>query len=131
MTLVACVDDGMGLLFHGRRQSQDRILREKLLEMVDTHLNMSLYSGRLFGQHQKITAQDSYLEQSASDDWIFAEDLAYLSRADGFDRLILFRWNRAYPSDVRFVFPGQWRLVSREDFAGSSHPNITMEVYQP
>jgi len=44
----------------------------------------------------------------------------------------LFRWNRIYPSDVKFPIKldqGQWHRVSTEDFLGSSHEKITMEVY--
>ena len=34
MKIVLCLDKSGGLLFGGRRQSQDRVLREKLLELV-------------------------------------------------------------------------------------------------
>lgn len=33
MILVAAVDDRMGLCFHGKRQSQDKGLREKILTL--------------------------------------------------------------------------------------------------
>ena len=29
MKIIACVDNDMGLMFHQRRQTQDRIVREK------------------------------------------------------------------------------------------------------
>ncbi len=47
--------------------------------------------------------------------------------------LVLYRWNRRYPADVYLDIrpePPGWRLVSREEFSGSSHPRITKEVYQ-
>lgn len=34
MTLILCVDDRGGLSFNGRRQSQDRRVREDLLTMA-------------------------------------------------------------------------------------------------
>ena len=131
ITLVVCVDDRMGMQFNGRRQSQDRLLRRRLLDLVPTRLVMSVRSGAMFSGEDDVIAREDYLSFAEADDWIFAEDLDYLSRREEFDRLILFRWNRAYPSDVKFVFPGEWKLTHREDFPGSSHKNITMEVYQP
>lgn len=131
MTLVVCVDDRLGMQFNGRRQSQDRLLRRRLLDLVPTRLIMSVRSGAMFSGEDGVIAREDYLSFAEADDWIFAEDLDYLSRRGEFDRLILFRWNRVYPSDVKFVFPGEWKLTHREDFPGSSHKNITMEVYQP
>ena len=32
MVLIVCVDDRNGMMFHKRRQSQDRILRKRILE---------------------------------------------------------------------------------------------------
>ena len=35
MILIACVDDKFGMLFNRRRQSQDRMLRERVLRLTD------------------------------------------------------------------------------------------------
>ena len=45
---------------------------------------------------------------------------------------ILYRWNRDYPGDERFCFPGGeeiWQLDRWEDFPGFSHEKITEEIY--
>lgn len=130
MTLVACVDDKLGLQFNHRRQSQDRVLREKLLSMVESRLYMSPYSGKMFGAHDRIVVTDDYLLSAGVDDWAFAEDDAYVSCAENIEKIVLFRWNRDYPRDMCFTFPGQWQLKSQEDFSGSSHEKITMEMYE-
>lgn len=130
MTLVACVDDKLGLQFNHRRQSQDRVLREKLLSMVDSRLFMNPYSGKMFGVHEKIVISEDYLSNVGTDDWAFVEDDAYVLYADKIEKIVLFRWNRDYPRDLCFTFPGQWKLTHQEDFSGSSHENITMEMYQ-
>ena len=45
MILVAAVDDRMGLCFHGKRQSQDKGLREKILTLfAGKKLWMNVYS---------------------------------------------------------------------------------------
>ena len=48
------------------------------------------------------------------------------------ERIILYRWNRDYPGDERFCFPGGeeiWQLDRWEDFPGFSHEKITEEIY--
>ena len=48
------------------------------------------------------------------------------------ERIILYRWNRDYPGDERFCFPGgeaMWQLDRWEDFTGFSHEKITEEIY--
>ena len=49
MILIVCVDDNMGMAFNHRRQSQDRLLRRRLLERVGaSKLWMSPYTARQF-----------------------------------------------------------------------------------
>ena len=51
MILVAVVDDRMGLCFHGRRQSQDKRLREKILTLfAGKTLWMNGYSAKQFAK---------------------------------------------------------------------------------
>lgn len=129
MTLTACVDNKLGLQFNGRRQSQDHILRERLLSLVDTRLFMRPYSGKMFEFSKKIVITEDYLAAAGADDWVFAEDTEYLPYAQKIDRIVLFHWNRDYPGDTYFAFPGQWKLTHQEEFTGNSHEKITMEIY--
>ena len=49
---------------------------------------------------------------------------------DRLDRLIVYRWNRHYPSDVRFPLElADFTLQSSTEFRGSSHDLITREEY--
>ena len=44
MILVICIDENGGMLFNNRRQSQDKILRERLLSLVkDSKLMMNSF----------------------------------------------------------------------------------------
>lgn len=128
MILAACVDDRMGLQFGGRRQSKDAALRQKITDLSGGNLRMSHYSGRQF-QSGGYTGDD-YLSAAKPGDWCFAEDTAYLEYAGSIEKIVLFKWNREYPADLYFEFPGEWRLSSTEDFPGTSHEKITMEVYE-
>ena len=59
------------------------------------------------------------------------ENLQLASFKDRIERIILYRWNRAYPGDMFFdiKLDRSWHLASAEDFAGSSHEKITKEIY--
>lgn len=128
MILAVCVDNRMGISFMGKRLSKDRFLREKLLTLSGGNLRMSVYSGKQF--EQEACAGSDYLSGAAEGDWVFAENDEYLKYADQLEQIVLFKWNRDYPADVHFSFPGDWTLVSSEDFPGNSHETITMEVYR-
>lgn len=133
MTLILCVDDRGGLAFNSRRQSQDRAVRQHILE--DAHgarLWMSPYSARQFeGQDAAhITVDEGFWTKAAPEEFCFAElqdPAPWLNRVS---RLILYRWNRVYPRDLVFPLPPEgWRLTAREEFSGRSHETITKEVY--
>ena len=128
MILAVCVDNRMGLSFMGKRLSKDRLLRDKLLELSGGKLRMSAYSGKQF--EPGVYMASDYLSGAAECDWVFAENTEYLEFAEQIKQIVLFKWNRDYPADVYFSFPGDWDLVSSEDFPGNSHETITMEVYR-
>ena len=128
MILAVCVEERMGLQFQGRRLSKDACVRRKLLELSGGRLRMSAYSAKQFDD--PVYAGTDYLSGAGVDDWCFVENGDYQEHADNIHRIILFRWNRAYPADLFFSFPGDWRKVSEEDFPGNSHDQITMEVYE-
>ena len=127
MILALCVDDKLGLRFGGRRQSKDRVLRQRLWKLADGRLRMSEYSARQF--EETVYSGIDYLSGANPGDWCFAEDTAFEAYSDKIEKLVLFRWNRVYPADEHFRFPGKWQLESVEDFPGSSHERLTMEVY--
>lgn len=135
MTLITCIDDRGGQAFHRRRLSRDRALCKRILELAGTGpLRLSPYSLPLFealSPSVPLLAGEDYL--AGADGLCFAEreDLApWLDRAD---RLVLFRWNRAYPFDLRFPLEElerHWVLTGTADFPGSSHEKITEETYE-
>lgn len=126
MILAVCVDDAMGLQFNRRRQSRDQAVIEDLLSLGRTvwvHPNSEkLFSGG-------VMVSDEYLTQAQPGQICFAEDTAYLAYADRIEAILLYRWNRIYPRDLMFEFPGQWRLADAREFVGTSHEKITREVY--
>lgn len=113
MIAAIALDDNNGLLFNNRRQSRDSVLIDRLVGMK---VNIEKFSSELFPEGYK----------GDSDIYFIEKNISILSEAD---RLIVFRWNRKYPADVR-VDLSDWKKVSESDFAGSSHDKITEEHYE-
>lgn len=133
MNLILCIDNKGGLAFHNRRQSQDRILREQIFQLVQgSRLWMNRYSRGQFPDPAPITLQveEDFLQKAPPDDYCFVETLDPSPYAPRFQRLILFRWNRDYPADTFFTMDLKgWKLVDSQDFTGFSHEKITKEIY--
>lgn len=135
MIIIAAVDDRNGMMFNHRRQSQDKVLREKILALTaGKRLWMNHYSEKQFqGQDGlNINVDDDFLNEAAPGEYCFVEDKAVAPYEKWVEQIILFKWNRRYPGDFYFdidVKNPVWHLQKTEDFSGSSHEKITMEVY--
>ncbi len=65
------------------------------------------------------------------DDFCFVEDSEIVSYEDIVDEVYLYKWNRKYPSDVKFPkdMLNEFKLEGSTDFEGNSHEKITEERY--
>ena len=121
------------MLFNHRRLSLDRRVCEKILDYSnEKELWMNAYSRKLFTNLtdiNNIQVDEEFLDKSQSICFVENQDITpYLPKID---TLVLFRWNRDYPADFFFTVDlSQWNLISTEDFEGTSHEKITMEVYK-
>lgn len=121
------------MLFNHRRLSRDKKVCERILDYSnEKELWMNEYSKKLFTNltdTKVIRVDEAFLDKSQSVCFVENQDVTpYLSKIDTF---ILFRWNRDYPADFFFTVDlSQWNLISTEDFEGTSHEKITMEVYE-
>lgn len=134
MIMCVCVDESMGMSFNRRRQSRDKKLTERLLSIcAERKLYISDYSRPLFEGFaaDNIIVSQNFSEAGSADICFFElENVSeYAARADG---IIMYRWNRKYPSDKKFPFvPSDkgYVLESSIDFSGNSHEKITEEVW--
>lgn len=131
LKLIACVDDNKGLMFNKRRQSQDRVLRKRILELVgEDKLWMTPYSAKQFEAEYSVNVDDDCQSKAGKNDFYFLEN-------GGFDikncqEVILYHWNRLYPADKYFDIDLSglgFELVSKYEFEGYSHEKITEERY--
>ena len=134
MIIVFCIDDKHGMMFNGRRQSQDRILREKILaDAGNSKIWMNSYSAKLFGDVEpgRIQVDEDFLEKAGNREVCLVENVdvkPYLEKAE---EIILYKWNRTYPADTWFDTDlTNWEMVETIEFAGSSHEKITKERYR-
>lgn len=135
MIVCAAIDDNLGMMFNNRRQSQDKILREHMIHMCSgSTLWMNEYSKSQFEAPlpEYVVADDDFLEKAGEDDYCFVENAPLASYEASIQKIILFRWNRAYPADTYFDIPLSehgWELISVAEFEGNSHKNITKEEW--
>ena len=132
MRFIFCLDDKNGMMFNSRRQSQDRILRERILDMTKgARLFMSEYSANQFEANDNIIVSNNYLKEAMENDFCFIEDGEF--SIDSALEITIYRWNRHYPSDKCFdvdLKAEGFVLYHSEDFEGSSHEKITVEKYR-
>lgn len=133
MNLISCVDDGLGLRFNHRRQSRDKMLAQHILRRTGGEIWLHPDSKKLFDE-----CPDAMLhvisdpEEVPEGAWCFWE--SPVSPALRPEKILLYHWNRVYPADELFVYPGgqdQWECPESTDFSGFSHPKITEEVLIP
>ena len=132
MNIIFCLDDKNGICFNKRRQSRDKAVCERILEIVGSKtLRMSEESAKLF-EKSNIKAENNFLENAQKGDYCFAENGDFTKYCDKFEKAIIYRWNRTYPSDVKINtdFLKTKSRVSVTDFEGNSHQKITEEIYE-
>ena len=112
MKIIVCVDNQNGMMFNHRRQSQDRVLRKRILELTGgKKLWMNAYSQKQFlqvngnmpkeqeqsgqlGQSGQIQADEAFLEKAGPGEPCFVEDRSVAPFAGRVERVVLYRWDR-------------------------------------
>lgn len=137
MILMVAVDDRNGMMFNKRRQSQDSVLRERMIALAaHSCLWVNHYTEKQFAQHgqavEHLRVDDDFMSMAAPGEYCFAENVPTAPYEERMEQIILFQWNRRYPGDFFFdidLSAGGWQIVSTEEFPGSAHEKITMVVY--
>lgn len=131
MNIIVCIDKNGGMMFGGRRQSQDRILREKVLELTSGgRLLMNFYSAKQFQNPEGIIVDEDFLANANEGDFCFVEDKEIT--AENVEAFYVFNWNRKYPGDLFFTVDLKaegFKKIKKEEFKGNSHDRITLDIY--
>lgn len=126
MTIILCLDDKNGISFNKRRQSRDRVLIENVMQ--NNNVCILDHSSGLFTEYSVNKVSD--VSELPTNAVYFHEISDPKDIIDKFDTVIIYRWNRHYPSNIKFNLQTRlYKKVSEEEFAGFSHDKITKEVY--
>jgi len=132
MNIIICLDDKNGIEFNKRRQSRDSVLCDRILSITKGRaLWMSQYSAKMF-LSANVNVDTEFLNLVNDGDYCFVENDDFMRYLDKLEKVIVYRWNRVYPSDKKVAtdFLNEKQLTSSIDFKGSSHERITEEIYE-
>lgn len=132
MKVMVFLDDNKGMMFHHRRQSRDKVLIERIQRICKGHrLWMNTYSYKLYSEIADSCVSEKFMQEAEKDDFCLVEMDHLKLYEDKIERLIVYWWNRKYPSDFQFDLDlREWKLISSEEFSGFSHDKITEEIYE-
>ena len=103
-------------------------------KQIQIHFSIyiSSFSKLIFEPHEEVIICENPLSECESDSACFIENIDIAPYLDIVDTLIVYHWNRLYPSDVKFnidIEKSGFVLDSVIEYAGSSHDKITKEIY--
>ena len=128
MTLYICLDDRNGLQFNKRRQSRDAAVLEDIRSCLSGDLVIEPFSEKLIRE-----AEISYVLLPERGEDFFAENVPSEEILAETGKIVIYRWNRHYPSDIRWepdLTALGFLLKETTEFPGTSHEKITREVYE-
>jgi len=133
MIAIVCIDDNYGMTFNNRRQSRDITIIQKITKIAKgSKIWVNKYSYSLFeeGNNSNVNVDENYLSEASSGEYCFVENKELKPFEKWIEKLIVFRWNRDYPTDKKLdIDLSLWNLQESSEFVGNSHKKITMEVY--
>lgn len=134
MTVFLCLDERGGMMFNNRRQSRDtRVIEDIARTVGDGVLYVSDFSEALFAQSEaSVICVPNPLSAAADSSFVFIENEHLKEYADKISSLIIYKWNRHYPSDFKLDISPEdigLKLSEVSEFAGKSHKKITREAY--
>ena len=128
------LDDKNGLMFNKRRQSRDKSVIADLCHKTNGFIYISQYSALLFEDFQdRIQIVDDPLIECPDGACAFVEGRTLKDFLPEIDELIVYNWNRLYPSDMKLdinIIDCGFKMNAKYEFAGNSHDKITKGVYK-
>ena len=133
MTIIVCLDNNNGMLFNHRRQSRDgNVIKDIEAIVGSSTVFANSYSASLFaGTSIILKVDENCLHNAGGGDFCFVENIPVQAYEAQITKLIIYKWNRDYPSDFHFDidYGNDFKLESSVDFIGTAHEKITKEVY--
>ena len=105
MNVIICIDENQGMLFNKRRQSKDIKVIEDIASLTK-ELWISPFSEKLFIDEKVktnlvIQVRDNAISHAVEGSYCFVENEKLIPYQDKIEQLIVYKWNRSYPSDFK------------------------------
>ena len=133
MTAIVCVEDRGGILFLKRRVSRDREVYRDIAgdykKVYMTSYSLPLFDGVKINTGVRLLP----ISEGERGEVCFVESGEIADNIYKISRLVIYRWNRTYPSDVKLEFDPEemgFKLVSTNELVGYSHEKITKDIYK-
>ena len=133
MTAIVCVEDRGGILFLKRRVSRDREvyrdIAENYIKVYMTSYSLPLFDGVKINTGVRLLP----ISEGERGEVCFVESGEIADNIHKISRLVIYRWNRTYPSDVKLGFEPEemgFKRVSTTELVGYSHEKITKDIYE-
>ena len=134
MTVIFCLDENKGMLFNDRRLSRDAMVFEDIKTYLTGTLKINSFSEKLVaasGINYEILK--NFVTNSDLESFYYIENISVKENLDKIDRIIVYWWNRKYPSDTKLDFDPLecgYKSTSVYEFVGKSHEKITREIFE-
>lgn len=131
MIFIFTLDDTNATQFCGKRQSKDRVVAKDILEFIDSGpIYIKEKTASFFKDEANFIFVNNF-ENVPEDAICFAEEVISKELLDKAEFIVVYRWNRQYPSLVkdRLNLTDYTKEIIKE-FKGSSHDKITVEIYK-
>lgn len=131
MIVIMCLDKNNGIRFNNRRQSKDR---EVIADIVKKYANktiwMNEYSEELFEEYDNFLkcVDEDYLLNADKMDYCFVESREVIGYMKDVKEIIVYRWDKVYPSDEIIELNG-YKIEKIQEIKGYSHDVIQKEFY--
>lgn len=133
MILIFTLDDHNGANLAGKRQSKDRVVANKIVELANNHLYILEKTASFFKNNDmsNVTCTIfSDLWRLPNDAVFFSEEVVPQELMEQAEKIYVFRWNRQYPSLTKDrVNLDAFHKTVIDEFPGHSHEKITLEEY--
>ena len=134
MKIIVCLDNNKGMLFNNRRQSRDSKVFEDISSYLQGDLLIDEFSEKLIAS-SKIPYKifEKGVTKCEANSILFIENQSVKDLLPLIDQVIVYWWNRYYPSDFALDIDLQaegLKSVSVNEFVGSSHEKITREIFE-
>lgn len=131
MKIIVCIDDNYGILFNNRRVSRDKVVIDNIFEYIQSdYLYITDFSTNLFNDYLDSNRIKIVDEINNDDNYYFIENIDLNSYSEYINKIIIYKWNRVYPSDFKFnLNMDNYNKIEEIEFVGNSHELITREIF--